>query len=66
VGSKTSPVHDERDLPCHLFIDPGDGVAEAYGVGNVLDGIAGISEPRPAVFLVDETRTIEYAWVAQA
>jgi len=27
--------------------------------------MAGISEPRPAVFLLDEDRTIEYTWVAQ-
>jgi peroxiredoxin len=27
--------------------------------------VAGISEPRPAVFLIDEERTIQYAWVTQ-
>jgi peroxiredoxin len=56
---------DERDLPYRLFSDPQNGVAEEYGIVNDLDGMAGISEPRPAVFLIDEDRTIEYAWVAQ-
>jgi peroxiredoxin len=47
-----------------LFSDPQNGVAEAYGIVNDLDGMAGVSEPRPAVFVVDEDRTIEFAWVA--
>jgi len=48
-----------------LFSDPQNGVAEEYGIVNDLDGMAGISEPRPAVFLMDEERRIQYAWVAQ-
>jgi peroxiredoxin len=55
----------ERDMAYRLFSDPQNGVAEKYGIVNDLDGMAGISEPRPAVFLVDEERTIQYAWVAQ-
>lgn len=47
-----------------LYSDPQNDVAEAYGVAHDLDGMAGLSEPRPAVFLVDEDRTVEYAWVA--
>jgi peroxiredoxin len=27
--------------------------------------MAGLTQPRPAVFLFDETRTVQYAWVAQ-
>lgn len=56
---------DERELSYRLFSDPGNGVAEKYGIVNDLDGMAGISEPRPAVFILDEERTIQYAWVAQ-
>jgi peroxiredoxin len=55
---------EERDMDCRLFSDPANGVAEAYGVVNDLDGMAGVSEPRPAVFLVDVDRRVEYAWVA--
>jgi peroxiredoxin len=56
---------DERGMTYRLFSDPQNGVAEKYGIVNDLDGMTGISEPRPAVFLVDEERTIRYAWVAQ-
>lgn len=55
----------ERKMDYRLFSDPQNGVAEAYGIVNDLDGMAGISEPRPAVFLLDEAREIQYAWVAQ-
>ena len=54
----------ERGMPYDLFSDPGAGVAEAYGIENDLDGMAGVTEHRPAIFLVDEDRTVEYAWVA--
>jgi peroxiredoxin len=47
-----------------LFSDPGNGVADAYGIANDLDGMAGIAEPRPAVYLIDADRTVAYAWVA--
>lgn len=56
---------DEHDMGYRLFSDPHNGVAEAYGVVNDLDGMAGISEPRPAVFLIAEDRTVQYTWVAQ-
>jgi peroxiredoxin len=56
---------DERGMDYRLFSDPQNGVAEEYGIVNDLDGMAGISEPRPAVFLLNEDRTLEYAWVAQ-
>jgi len=48
-----------------LFSDPANGVAERYGIVNDLDGMTGVTEPRPAVFLVDADRTVEYAWVAE-
>ncbi len=47
-----------------LFSDPQNGVAERYGIVNDLDGMAGIEEPRPAVFVIDGDRTVRYAWVA--
>ncbi|MFB6220488.1 MAG: redoxin domain-containing protein [Halolamina sp.] len=55
---------DERGMDYDLFADPAAGVAEAYGIENDLDGMAGITEHRPAVFLIEEDRTVEYAWVA--
>lgn len=54
----------ERGMDYRLFSDPQNGVAEAYDIVNDLDGMAGIEEPRPAVFLLDEDRVVQYAWVA--
>jgi len=55
----------ERELPYRLFSDPQNSVAEMYGVVNDLGGFAGVSEPRPAVFLIDADRTVQYAWAAR-
>lgn len=57
----------ERDIEgqARLFSDPDNGVAEAYGIGMSLDGMAGVAEPRPAIFVLDSDRTVEYAWVGQ-
>jgi glutaredoxin-dependent peroxiredoxin len=55
---------ERRGLENPLFSDPGNGVAERYGVVHDLDGMTGVSEPRPAAFLLDEERRVEYAWVA--
>lgn len=56
---------EERGMDYRLFSDPQNGVAEEYGISNDLDGMAGVSEPRPAVFLLNDDRTVEYAWVAE-
>jgi len=56
---------EERGMPYDLFADPANEVAEAYGIAHELDGMAGVSEPRPATFLLDEDRTVQYAWVAE-
>lgn len=48
-----------------LFSDPANGVAEEYNIVHDLDGMAGIDEPRPAVFVLDEDRTITFSWVAE-
>ena len=55
----------ERGIDSRLFSDPGAGVAEQYGIDWELDGMTGVREPRPAVFLVDGERTVRYAWVAE-
>ena len=55
---------DDREMDYPLFSDPQNGVAEAYDIVNDLDGMAGVSEPRPAVFLIDNDLTVRYAWVA--
>jgi len=56
---------EERGMNYDLFSDPANGVAEIYGVAHDLDGMAGVAEPRPATFLIDEDRTVQYAWVAE-
>jgi peroxiredoxin len=55
---------EERGIEHALYADPANGVSEAYGVEHDLDGMTGVSEPRPAVFILDEDRTVAYAWVA--
>ena len=54
----------DRGDGVRIFSDPGAGVIEAYGVAHDIDGMSGITESRPAVFLLDGVRTVEYAWVA--
>jgi peroxiredoxin len=55
---------EERGMEYRLFADPSNDVGREYGIPNPLDGMTGIEEPRPAVFLLDTDRTVEYAWVA--
>jgi len=55
---------EERNIEFDLFSDPTNEVADDYGIGNDLDGMTGISEPRPATYVVDTDRTVRYAWVA--
>lgn len=58
---------EEREIEgdYRLFSDPANGVAQQYSIDMDLDGMAGVEEPRPSVFVLDSDRTIEYAWVAQ-
>ncbi|MFC6863195.1 redoxin domain-containing protein [Halomicroarcula sp. GCM10025817] len=58
---------EERDIEgqYRLYSDPANGVAEAYGIDMDLDGMTGLAEPRPAVFVLDGDRTVEYAWVSE-
>ncbi|MWG34457.1 redoxin domain-containing protein [Halomarina oriensis] len=55
---------EERGIDSRLYSDPGAGVAEQFGIDWELDGMEGVREPWPAVFLVDTEGTIRYAWVA--
>jgi len=57
---------DERGLgeDYVLYSDPGADVAEQYGIAHELDGMEGVVEPRPAVFVLDDDLTVAYAWVA--
>ena len=55
---------DDHRLPYRLYSDPANGVAEAFGVVHDHHGMA-IEGARPAAFLVDTDRTIEWAWVAE-
>ncbi|WP_181687016.1 redoxin domain-containing protein [Halorhabdus salina] len=48
-----------------LFSDPSNEIAREYGVTHDLDGMAGIEEPRPAVFVLDGEGIVEDAWVAE-
>ncbi len=56
---------EARGMDYRLFSDPQNHVAEEYGIVNDLDGMTGISEPRPAVFLINQDQQVEYAWVAE-
>ncbi|ELZ87391.1 peroxiredoxin-like protein [Haloferax elongans ATCC BAA-1513] len=55
----------ERGVDAKFFSDPAAGIATEYGIENDLDDMAGITEHRPAVFLLDESREIQYRWVAE-
>ena len=55
---------EERGIDYDLFSDPGNGVAEAFGIANDLDGMEGVSEPRPAIFAIDGDQVVQYAWIA--
>jgi peroxiredoxin len=56
---------EERGVEFEFFSDPANGVAKQYGVVNDLDGMTGVTEPRPATYVIGEDRTVEYAWVAR-
>lgn len=56
---------ETTESPFAVFSDPQNGVAAEYGIGHDLDGMAGLEEPRPAVFVLDSDLTVETAWVAE-
>jgi peroxiredoxin len=53
----------ERGEGVRVFSDPGAGVVESYGVTHDIDGMTGITEARPAVFLLDSDRVVRHVWV---
>ncbi|RDI71622.1 redoxin domain-containing protein [Halopelagius longus] len=55
---------EQRDVDARLFSDPNADVAAKWGIENDLDGMAGVTEHRPAAFVVDEERTVQYKWIA--
>ena len=55
---------EAREMDYPLFSDPANGVADRYGISHELDGMTGIAEPRPAMFLIDRDRMVTYSWVA--
>ncbi|AHG00675.1 peroxiredoxin [Halostagnicola larsenii XH-48] len=59
-----SSVIGVNEYPFDLFADPANGVAEAYGIAHNLDGMAGVSEPRPAFFAIGTDGVVEASWVA--
>jgi peroxiredoxin len=60
----TTELIRDRGIDYPIFSDPQNGVADAYGVVHDVDGMTGVTEPRPSVFLLDEDRAIAYAWTA--
>ena len=54
---------DERGVDARIFSDPAGEVLADYGIENDLDGMTGVVDARPAVFVIDEDRTVRYAWV---
>ncbi|GAA0523267.1 Peroxiredoxin [Halorubrum aquaticum] len=68
-GVSISSPYEHKDLLAErgdgvrAFSDPSAEVVEAYGVAHDIDGMAGITEARPAVFLLDGDRVVRYAWV---
>ena len=52
------------DRDYRLFSDPGAGVAEAYGIAHEVDGMTGVTEHRPAAFVIDGDGAVAYAWAS--
>lgn len=57
-------IEDEELTEYRLYSDPANEIAAEYGVEHDLDGMTGITEPRPAVFVIDGEGRISHAWVA--
>ncbi|SMO44809.1 redoxin domain-containing protein [Halorubrum cibi] len=68
-GVSISSPYEHKDLLAErgegvkVFSDPSAEVIESYGVAHDIDGMAGVTEARPAVFLLDDDRVVRYAWV---
>ncbi len=70
LGVSISSPYEHRDLLAdrgagvRVFSDPSAEVIREYGVDHDIDGMAGITESRPGLFLLDADLTVRYAWVA--
>ncbi len=53
------------DTGFRFFSDPGNDIAREYGVAHDLGGMTGVTEPRPATFVLDGDLRVEYAWAAR-
>ncbi|WP_435196635.1 redoxin domain-containing protein [Natronomonas sp. EA1] len=59
-------IREWRDFEqFRFFSDPQNEVADAYGLVHDLDGMTGIQEPRPAVYVIDTDGTVAYEWVSE-
>jgi peroxiredoxin len=56
---------EDRGMDYRLFSDPANGVAEQFGIVHDLDGMAGLSEPRISLFVIDTDLTVRYDWVSE-
>jgi peroxiredoxin len=69
VGVSISTPYDhkrflnERSFDFKLFSDPTNELAETYDIVHDIDGMNTVTEPRPAVFLLDSDQTVKYVWV---
>lgn len=59
-------IRDRRlaDGDYALYTDPQNGLADAFGVTHDLDGMNGITEARPAAFILDRDHIVRYIWTA--
>ena len=55
----------EHDISVSTDLGSRALLAAEYGIEHDLDGMTGVTEHRPAVFLIDGDRTVQYAWVAE-
>ncbi|MFP4633291.1 MAG: redoxin domain-containing protein, partial [Halobacteriales archaeon] len=54
----------ERGGGFGLYSDPACDVGIEYGLDHALDGMEGVVEHRPAVYVVDDGLTVTYSWTA--
>ncbi|ERG95886.1 redoxin domain-containing protein [Haloquadratum walsbyi] len=59
-----SSLLESREIDARLYADPSAELAEQYNIPNPLDDMTGVTEHRPAIFLLDTERTVQYVWVA--
>ncbi|MEF8838832.1 MAG: redoxin domain-containing protein [Haloarculaceae archaeon] len=58
-------LRELEEPPFRFFADVDGRITDALGVRTEREGMAGISTPRRAVFVLDSEREVEYAYVAE-